>query len=416
MTATLDGAGDAVGHETPPFHQVDLSSTSFSPRSHQNGIALALAGLIFVADVATGSRTECAALYAPVLLILFHRTVDRSLLWLWTSTCILATVASLLLSRHANLGAQPWEQLATALLTVASTAFLLMRNPAPAIVNEAPLKGANDDDERQERELLQRARADLDHAMRAASLGELSASIAHEVNQPLSAAMNCADAAQRFLGRVIPDVDDARIAIDAVIEAVQHASDVVTGVRRLLGKLGPEHGPVLIDAMVREAVHLQHSVTPSTGVAIELDLQAPSLIVDGDKVLLQQVLINLITNAAQALDASPVTGGHILIRTRHLEGNVLIEVVDNGPGFVSDLAARAFEPFISTKTRGMGLGLSICRSTIHAHGGEIHASNREDGPGAAVRLLLPVKHFAETANVTAPRPSLPGSSPINRNG
>ena len=236
---------------------------------------------------------------------------------------------------------------------------------------------------------IDRSRAELDHALRAASLGELSASIAHEVNQPLSAIMSFAHASRRWLQRDPPNVPEAQVALSDVINATENAGQVVQRVRKLLGRAAPDRAPVAIDAIMVEAAKLVSDDAQRTGVTVSLNLGAPGILVEGDRVLLQQVMINLLLNAIQAM--APMESGTRSV-TGHtaLDGNtVRIRISDTGPGLADDAALRAFQPFFTTKARGMGLGLAICRSTIEAHDGTISIERNPEGRGALVAIDLP---------------------------
>ncbi len=237
---------------------------------------------------------------------------------------------------------------------------------------------------------IDRARSDLEHALRAASLGEISASIAHEVNQPLSAIMSFTQACRRWMNREPPNVPEALTALNDAIMATEHASNVVKRVRKLLGRVEPDRLPVPIDAAVREAARLIRNDAEANHVDVQLNLGARGAIVQGDRVLLQQVLINLLNNAIQAMDGITDRERRILLDTRLSEERVRIRILDSGPGFAEADAAKAFNAFYTTKPRGMGLGLAICLSTVEAHGGTIHIDNRSDGPGAMVTLELPI--------------------------
>ncbi len=237
---------------------------------------------------------------------------------------------------------------------------------------------------------IDRTRADLEHALRAASLGELTASIAHEVNQPLSATMSYTQASRRWLNREPPNVAEARTALDDAIMATEHASNVVKRIRKLLGRTDPDRLPVPIDTAIAEAARLVQADAGANRVKLNLDLDTHGAIVLGDKVLLQQVLINLLNNAIQAMEGVSDRERRLLLDTRLSDELVQVRILDTGPGFAEGAAEQAFNAFYTTKPRGMGLGLSICRSTVESHGGAIRIENRADGPGAMVTLELPV--------------------------
>jgi C4-dicarboxylate-specific signal transduction histidine kinase len=239
------------------------------------------------------------------------------------------------------------------------------------------------------RATVERTRAELEHALRAAALGELTGSIAHEVNQPLSAVMSYAHAGRRWLNRNPPDLLEARTALDDVLNAAQQASEVVKRVRKLMGKVEPERLLIAVDALVAETARLIRPQAEAHEVEIETDLEAGALEVIGDRILLQQVLVNVANNAVQALDAAPADARRILISTRTDGDAVLIEVEDTGPGFSAEATERAFQSFFTTKARGMGLGLSISRATVEAHGGVLSVGQSAGMGGARLRVSLP---------------------------
>lgn len=244
-------------------------------------------------------------------------------------------------------------------------------------------------------ETLQRTRDQLDHALRAAMVGEVSASIAHEINQPLAAISLHADAAARWIDRDPPDLDEVRASIREAAVAARRASEVVRRVRSFMTKVEPDRVPLDLEPLVEEAIRLAQPELAVHAVTLHTAFAAPGTLVRGDRILLQQVLINLMVNAAQAM-AGPAMGGStrpardIRLVTRRTLRGVVIEVLDTGPGFTPEAAAKAFDPFFSTKANGMGLGLAMCRTIIGAHEGEITiAPVAETGGGGRVIISLP---------------------------
>ena len=238
-------------------------------------------------------------------------------------------------------------------------------------------------------EALQRAHAELAHATRMTTLGELAASIAHEVNQPLAGIVTHGEACLRWLGRAEPQLDEVRSAVERMIGDGRRASDVVRRLRELAKKGNLQAVPQSVNDIVEEAVQLVQREISSHRVMLRLDLSAGLPPVLADRVQLQQVIINLILNAIQAMATVTDRPRELLIRSGRTEdGQVQLTVRDRGSGIDPLVADRLFQPFFTTKPDGMGMGLSISRSIVEAHGGRIWALGNA-GPGATVHLALP---------------------------
>ncbi|MCJ8142843.1 PAS domain S-box protein [Ancylobacter sp. A5.8] len=245
-------------------------------------------------------------------------------------------------------------------------------------------------------EALQHTRSQLDHALRAAMLGEVSASIAHEINQPLAAITAHAAAGQRWLNRPEPDLDEVRASLAQAGAAATRASEVVRRVRTLMTQVEPEKTLLPVNAVVEEALHLLRNEMAAQGIVLAAALGAEDSRIEVDRILLQQVLINLMANAMQAMQATPPGARRLGVRTHAVPDEVIIEVCDTGPGFSEQVAQKAFEPFFTTKAQGMGLGLAMCRTIVTAHGGEIAIAAPEQGMGGKLRLSLPAVPAAES--------------------
>jgi C4-dicarboxylate-specific signal transduction histidine kinase len=238
-------------------------------------------------------------------------------------------------------------------------------------------------------EVIEQTRSRLDRAQRAAALGQLSAAIAHELNQPLSAIRSSANAAFRWLRRDTPDIAEANAALETVLEAVRQADDVIRGVRTLTGKAEPDLKFLMIDELIEDCCALMQREMADQRVRLSMTLGAPATGIRADRVLLQQVLVNLMINAIQAMDDSDDAAKRISVTSKRDGGSVVITVADRGPGWDAQYLDLAFEAFQTTKSDGMGLGLSISRAAMDAHGGEITLLNH-DGGGACVQLRLPI--------------------------
>jgi PAS domain S-box-containing protein len=239
-------------------------------------------------------------------------------------------------------------------------------------------------------ERLHEAQAELAHVTRVTALGELAASIAHEVNQPLAAVVANAAACRRWLDRDPPNLEEARSTMQSIIKDGNRAGEVIQHVRGLVDKTVDQKVPLDINEVVNEVIILlQHELT-SRRVSLRMELASALGPVLGDRIQLQQVILNLVINGMEAMQ--PVTDGQreLVIRTREGDaGQVLVEVSDCGVGLASENADRLFDAFFTTKSGGMGMGLSICRSIVEAHGGRLSAC-ANTGPGATFQFILPL--------------------------
>jgi C4-dicarboxylate-specific signal transduction histidine kinase len=242
---------------------------------------------------------------------------------------------------------------------------------------------------RRAEEKLHEAQAELAHVTRVTTLGELTASIAHEVNQPLAAVVANAEACLRWLDRDIPDLAAARRSAEWVINDGIRASEVVRRVRALAHKADIEKVPLDVNDIVGEIITLVQRELASHRVSLRTEL-APALPnILGDRVQLQQVIINLVMNGIEALQPVTDRPRELLIRSRPEEMHgVLLSVTDCGIGISTENANRLFNAFFTTKSSGLGMGLSICRSIVEAHGGRLSAFPNE-GPGATFQFVLP---------------------------
>jgi two-component system sensor kinase FixL len=238
-------------------------------------------------------------------------------------------------------------------------------------------------------EALHQAQSALAHAARVATLGELSASIAHEVNQPLAAIVTNGEAAVRWLARKEPDLQEAQDALKRVIQDGRRASEVIQRIRSLTRKAEQKKTLLNLNAVIEESLVLLQREITGRGIVLQLDLAESLASVEADRIQMQQVLINLLLNAVQAMDAVAPGERHLLIRSFADEiRNTCVQVRDSGVGFDEETGKSLFSAFFTTKKSGMGMGLSICRSILEAYGGRIWAT-RNDGPGATFNISIP---------------------------
>jgi C4-dicarboxylate-specific signal transduction histidine kinase len=239
--------------------------------------------------------------------------------------------------------------------------------------------------ERQYREM----QSELAHANRVATMGQLTASIAHETKQPIAAARTYAAAALRFLDKSPPDVAEVREALTCIVDQTDRASDVVDRIGSLIKKAPPRKDDVDLNAAILEATALTHSEAVKTGVTVGTQLAGELPRIQCDRVQLQQVMLNLIVNAIQSMSGVEDGNRELHISTVSIEPEgVCVAVRDTGRGLRPESLPRLFEPFYTTKPDGMGMGLSICRSIIEAHGGRLWATRCEPR-GALFQFTIP---------------------------
>ncbi|QOZ51527.1 PAS domain-containing sensor histidine kinase [Bradyrhizobium sp. CCBAU 53338] len=255
----------------------------------------------------------------------------------------------------------------------------------------AGLAGVLDITERNRaQEMLQRVRGEFAHAARVSMLGELSASIAHEVNQPLAAIASSGEASLTWLGQAEPDVDEVRELINQIVADAHRAGDVIARIRSMAEHRAPERSAVSLDEVIREALLFIRPELQARAVVVSHQPSRCSSFVLGDRTQLQQVIVNLAVNAMQAMVQSDCHKRRITIRTAVADpAGVSCVVEDSGPGIDHDNFALLFDSFFTTKQHGMGMGLPICRSIIEAHGGCIRAENVSTSGGARFSFVLP---------------------------
>jgi predicted ATPase/signal transduction histidine kinase len=249
---------------------------------------------------------------------------------------------------------------------------------------------------RQAEEALRKAQADLAHVSRLTTMGELVASIAHEVNQPLGAIVTNGSACVRLLSRETPDLDKSREVIGRMISDGMRASEVIKRIRDLLHKAPPRKAPLNINDTVQEVIALVSSDVLRSKVELRAELAADLPPVTGDRIQLQQVILNLILNARDAMSEVRTHPRVLLVTTlKNKSGDVVTAVRDSGKGLDAKDAERIFNPFFTTKSEGMGLGLSISRRIIEDHHGTLWAKPNKDR-GATIQFTLPPSSTSES--------------------
>jgi C4-dicarboxylate-specific signal transduction histidine kinase len=228
---------------------------------------------------------------------------------------------------------------------------------------------------------------ELARVARITTMGEMAASIAHEINQPLAAIVNNANASLRWLGRDPPNVKRARSVLERVVSDAGRASEVIGSIRAMLEKSGQERVELDVNDLIREVMTFARADLKHHGIAVRTELAHDLPRISAVRIQLQQVLLNLIANAVESM--ASVENRVLTVRSQKADGHgILITVEDTGTGIDQSNLQRVFEPFFSTKPEGMGMGLSICRSIVEAHGGRITASPARDG-GSVFQVSLP---------------------------
>ncbi|MCL6702845.1 ATP-binding sensor histidine kinase [Pseudomonas sp. T1.Ur] len=244
---------------------------------------------------------------------------------------------------------------------------------------------------------------ELAHANRVATMGQLAASVAHEVSQPIAAALNNAHAALRWLDARPADLGEVRQSLVGITRDGKRAADVLGRIRGLIRKAPPQRESVSINIAIQEMVELTGNQAAACGVAVQTQLLEGLPLVHGDRIELQQVLLNLIVNAFEAM--SDVRDGvrELMISTALDDaGDVVVAVADSGPGFDPESSGQIFNPFYSTKANGLGMGLSLCRTIIEAHGGRMLACPNNPR-GAVVQFNVPLMHQIDASQYATPR-------------
>ena len=248
-----------------------------------------------------------------------------------------------------------------------------------------------EEDLRESERRYREAQMELAHANRIATVGQLSASIAHELNQPLGAILSNIETAELMLGSPTPNLEELKTILADVRRADVRASEIIERLRRLLTKSAFDARDVDLNEIAREVLGIMAAQARANDVTLISDLTPRPLMVKGDRVQLEQVVLNLVSNALEALAGTSQSNRQVTVRTTHLCDDSVAEltVSDSGPGIQSESLNQIFEPFFTTKNRGMGMGLAIVRTIIEAHGGQIRAENQAGG-GAIFSVTLPV--------------------------
>jgi PAS domain S-box-containing protein len=261
------------------------------------------------------------------------------------------------------------------------------------------LVGRDHTNEMRAAEALQAAQADLAHANRIATMGQLTASIAHEVSQPIHAVALSARAALRWLAADPPANEEVHDALARVVHNASLAGEVLARIRNLVRKAPPRRESFALDEAIRDVLALTASEADKSGITVERCVAPDVPPVFGDRVQLQQVILNLVMNGIEAMSGIDEGPQRLCVRAEpRSEDGVVVQVADTGQGLAKETARRLFEPFFTTKPHGMGMGLSICRSIVEAHGGQLSASPNEPR-GTVFEFTLPAEVDGAAAEV-----------------
>ncbi|OLP57850.1 serine/threonine protein kinase [Xaviernesmea oryzae] len=312
-----------------------------------------LACLIFIADTVTKREIAFAVLHVVVILMAV-RTGRVGAILAVAVGCVALTVTSYALTPHGSQEAG-LANAALSLLAIGASTWLAMRLER--------LQAAS-----------RRAQGELARMSRIVLMGELSASIAHEVSQPVTAIAAHGHAALRWLSASPPNEHEARQALRRIVGDAERAGEVVARVRRLVARAEPRHEPLDLSETVAEALALMRGELRRHDIALRTELADDLPAVSGDRVQLQQIVLNFVLNAADAMAETPADVRDLLVSTAANGASVTVSVRDTGSGVSAEAQSRLFEAFFSTKAHGMGMGLAISRSIVEAHGGQIYAA------------------------------------------
>jgi C4-dicarboxylate-specific signal transduction histidine kinase len=240
---------------------------------------------------------------------------------------------------------------------------------------------------------LRRLQADFAHAARVSTLGELATSIAHEVNQPLSAILTNAEVSLRWLAQDRPNLPKVKLLTERIAASARRASEIIDRIRQAAFKHEPRQTSLELRAMIEEALTFVRHDIDAKGITLVLKLDHQLPAVSGDRVQLQQVIVNLLVNSIHAIDHAAADRREIRLGAARRPAGVTIWIHDSGPGIAAEHLASVFDRFFTTKDSGIGIGLAICQSIIADHGGGISAANHEEG-GAIFHIVLPLERGA----------------------
>lgn len=346
--------------------------------------AIVLAAVIFIADTVTDLEIAFPAFYTVIVLIAVRFCKKRGVVLVGVG-CIALTLLSDLVTIDVPPSQAGIINTCISLLAIAATTYLALKIEM-------------------EKEATFEARSQLAHIARVTTLGEMTATIAHEVNQPLTAVLINGNACLHWLDAEPPDLNEARKNIANIVRDANRASGIVVQVRDLTKGLPPENDWLRVNELILATTLLIDREIQRNQISMQTQLSDDEPLIQGDRVQLQQVLLNLLLNAIEALSSVSTGSRHLVIASAKKDSDsVLVSVYDSGKGFPSNDLDRLFDPFYSTKSDGMGMGLTISRSIVESHGGRIWATPNSPC-GAVFQFTLPIdSRLIRSVNKDRPR-------------
>ncbi|MFZ0100955.1 MAG: ATP-binding protein [Pseudolabrys sp.] len=346
--------------------------------------AIVLAAVIFIADTVTDLEIAFPAFYTVIVLIAVRFCKKRGVVLVGVG-CIALTLLSDLLT----IGVPPSHagiiNTCISLLAITATTYLALKIEV-------------------EKEATFEARSQLAHIARVTTLGEMTTTIAHEVNQPLTAVLINGNACLHWLDAEPPDLNEARKNIANIVRDANRASGIVVQVRDLTKGLPPENDWLRVNELILATTLLIDREIRQNQISMQTRLSDDAPLIQGDRVQLQQVLLNLLLNAIEALSSVSIGSRHLVVASAKKDSkSVLVSVYDSGKGLPPDDLGRLFDPFYTTKSDGMGMGLTISRSIVESHGGRIWATPNSPC-GAVFQFTLPTdSRLIRSVNKDRPR-------------
>jgi C4-dicarboxylate-specific signal transduction histidine kinase len=347
-------------------------------------LATACAVAVFVADSLTPRECVVSGLYVLVVLMAGRLCRGRRL-WLVVALCSILTLVAQILARRFSPGTDP---------SGAIGAFNSMVSIA-AIVSSAYLVGRGQAAE----SALRQAEAELARAMRVTTMGELTASIAHEVNQPIAAVVTNASACLRWLGAAPANLDQARAAAGRIVRDGTRAAEIISRIRLIFTKESPDWQSVDMNELLRETLDMLIGEEAIQSVSVRANLAVGLPNVMSNRVQLQQVIVNLLTNALESMQETTGPKDLIVTSSRSSDEEVTISIGDTGVGLQTEEIDRMFNAFFTTKPQGTGMGLSISRSIIEKHDGRLWAVPNQPA-GAIFYFAIPIRSDRADARAT----------------